>query len=314
MLLFVALACSNSKALPPDPTAVAGERIHLQTTTSTKNYPVRGATSEAIFDYIARNGPTDDAGQRGSGLTTAKWSYVWKGNASRSGCGIASLTINLDLTVTLPKHESPQSLSPAVIKSWERFSGDVNAHEQRHVEIYLTGANNMEQTMEAIEPKPSCDLLEKEIGAVWSGRQKAIEAAQENFHREEDARLALARQPLQSQIEGNRGKITSLSSLIKGMDDQIESLRRDLKAAEEQISPVESQMQSLEGGYGKDMPPPIASRYQGLQQQYRTLVARYNSLVDQHNAAVERRSRTSAEYDQLISSTRDLVETYNWIR
>jgi hypothetical protein len=36
--------------------------------------------------------------------------------------------------------------------------------------------------------------------------------------------------------------------------------------------------------------------------------------VDQHNAAVERRSRTSAEYDQLISSTRDLVETYNWIR
>jgi predicted secreted Zn-dependent protease len=286
----------------------------LQTSTATKTYAVRGATSETMFDYIARNGPTDDGGQRGSGLTTAKWSYVWKGNASKVGCGIASLTISVDLTVTLPKHESPQSLTPIVVKSWERFETDVNTHEQRHVEIYLAGANTMKQTMEVIEPKPSCDVLEKEIGAVWSGQQKAIEAAQESFHKEEDARLALARQPVQSQIEGNRGKIASLSSQIKGMDDQIESLRKDLKAAEEQISPVESQMQSLEGGYGRDMPPPIATRYQGLQQQYRTLVARYNSLVDQHNAAVERRSRTSAEYDQLITSTRDLVETYNWIR
>jgi predicted secreted Zn-dependent protease len=231
MLLFVALACSDPKPATPDPTPVAGERIHLQATTSTKSYPVRGTTSETIFDYIARNGPTDDAGQRGSGLTTAKWSYVWKGSASRDGCGIANLTINLDLTVTLPKHESPQSLTPSVLKSWERFSGDVGAHEQRHVEIYLSGANTMKQSFEAIEPKPACEILEQEIGAVWSGRQKAIEAAQEDFHREEDARLALARQPVQSQIEGNRAKSFRLAPRSRpGRPDRIaaeDSRRRD---------------------------------------------------------------------------------------
>ncbi|HLF78394.1 MAG TPA: DUF922 domain-containing protein [Dehalococcoidia bacterium] len=286
----------------------------MHTNSSTKSYAVKGSTSEMIFDFIERNGPTDDAGQRGSGLTAAKWSYVWKGSASREGCGIASLTVSLDLTVTLPKHESQQSLSPSVTRSWERFSADVAAHEQHHVDIYMAGAQTMKGMMQAIQPKPSCDLLEKEIGAVWSREQKAIDDLQEAFHKDEDARLSAQRRPLQTQIETNRGRINAMSAQIRTMDEQVDSLRRQIKEAQDLISPLKSQMESIEGAYGSNVPPNIFARYENLRSQYNALIGRYNSLVEQHNTLLDQRSKVAADYERLISTTNDLVDTFNWTR
>jgi predicted secreted Zn-dependent protease len=314
--LVASLACAGgkAKAVATGPTPVPGERVRLHTNSSTKAYPVKGSTSETIFDYIERNGPTDDSGQRGSGLTAAKWSYVWKGSASREGCGIASLTVSLDLTVTLPKHEAPQSLTPSVSRSWERFAADVGSHEQHHVDIYMAGAQTMKGLMQAIQPKASCDLLEKEIGAVWSREQKAIDDLQEVFHKDEDTRLSASRRPLQTQIETNRGRLNAMNSQIKAMDEQIDSLRKQIKEAQDLITPLKSQMESIEGAYGSNVPPTIFARYENLRSQYNALIGRYNSLVEQHNSLLDQRSKVAADYERLISTTNDLVDTFNWTR
>jgi predicted secreted Zn-dependent protease len=317
LLALVALACGNSKSsetVTVHQAAAAGERVHLNATTSTKHYAVRGTNSDTIFDYIERNGPTDDAGQRGSGLTTAKVSYTWKGSATRQGCGIASLTVSLDLTVTLPQHESSRSLSPAVLRSWERFVADVSAHEQHHVDIYLAGAETIKEKMAAIEPKPSCDLLEREIAAVWAREQRTIDDQQEAFHRDEEARLAAERRPLQTQIETNRGRIRALAAQIRAIDSEIESLNRQIKEAQDLISPLKSQMESIEGAYGTSLPPNIYSRYENLRSQYNALIVRYNSLVGQHNTLIDQRSKVAAEHDRLVSTTEDLVEELSWKR
>lgn len=314
LIAGLSLACSSSKANVSYPTPLPGERINLQTTTATKYYLVHGTTSDTIFDYISRNGPTDDAGQRGSGLTTAKWSYDWKGQATKDGCAIAKLNISLDLVMTIPKHEATDTLTAATLKNWNTFADGVATHEQHHVDIYLDGANTMKEMMDAIQPQQSCDLLQTQIGNVWSDEQKTIETAQNDFHKAEDTRLSGIRQPLQTQIDTNRTKISSLGSQIKNMDDQIESLRRNLQTAQDQINPVEAQMQSLKGAYGNNMPPSVAASYEALQTQDRNLIANYNALVDQHNNAIERRTSVSSDYDQLLATTKDLVESYNWIR
>jgi predicted secreted Zn-dependent protease len=316
-LLCVTIACDGQVSTPepgPVDTAVPRERVLLQTKTATNYYTVRGVNSDSIFDYIKRNGPVDEAGQRGIGLTEVKWSYEWKGASSREGCGISTLTLGLDVTVTLPKHESPETLSVAVLKSWEKVAADVANHEQRHVEIYLAGAETMKGKLASIPPKPACDLLEKDIVGIWAQEQKAIDEAQERFHGDEDARLASQRAPLQAKIDSNRSRLSTLNGQIRTLDGQVVALGSELKETEPQLASLKAQMESIELAYGNDMPPSIAARHENLRQQYNSLASRYNAAADRRDAALTQRSRLVTEADQLVGETNDLVDTLNWTR
>jgi predicted secreted Zn-dependent protease len=310
------IACKGRTDAPvvPEDIPVPQERIVLQTKTATNFYPVRGTSSETIFDHIKRNGPVDDAGQRGIGLTEVRWSYEWKGASTREGCGISNLTLGLDITVTLPKHEAPETLSASVLKQWDRVAAEVATHEQRHVDIYLAGAESMKVKMGAIGPRPACDLLERDIVSLWTEEQKAIDSAQERFHNDEDSRLAAQRAPLQSKIDANRTRLNSLIGQIRVLDGQIVSIGSELKTLEAQLASIKSQMESLELAYGNSMPPPIAGRHEGLRLQYNSLASRYNTGADERDASLTRRNRLVTEYDQLVGDTNELVDTLNWTR
>src|SRR5689334_22645386 len=81
------LACRQAGPTPaPTGTPTPSERVQLQTKNQTKYYNVGGLNSDSIFDSVKRNGPVDDAGQRGIGLTEVKWSYEWKGANNKEGC------------------------------------------------------------------------------------------------------------------------------------------------------------------------------------------------------------------------------------
>jgi predicted secreted Zn-dependent protease len=313
-VLALAVGCGSGTGAQAVDASAPGERVHLRTSEQTRSYSVHGPSSEAIFDFIERNGPTDDSGQRGSGLTAAKWSYVWKGNAGKEGCGIASLTISVDLVVTLPKHEAPQTLTPTVLKSWERFAQDVQSHEQHHVDIYLQGASTLKQRMSEIPPQASCELLEKEIGSVWANEQKVIDTAQEQFHSNEEARINGQRKPLQTQIESNRTKLAAYGKDIRDLDASVASLRNEIKAVEAKIEPLKTEMERIESQYGNNLPPVVYVRYENTRADYNTLIARYNALVDQHNSALDRRNRVAVDYESLVEDTNDLVDTFNWTR
>ena len=313
--LFV-VACGGSNHpvpavadAPPDP-----ERIQLKTTVSRQFYAVRGITTDAIFDYIGQYGPSDDKGQRGSGLTTSRWSYVWKGALNRSACGIDSITINLDLVVTLPQHAEPNALPAAIKTSWDQFAAGVNDHEQRHVDIYLDGAKGMKAQIAAITTKPSCDDLEKEIATVWSGQQTQIDAQQQLFHASEDARLQLKRAPLQVQIDANRSRLTALTRDLRALDATVQGLLSDASTLSGQIETLKSQLDQLDAMYPGGLPGSVLQAYESLRKQYNDLIARYNSLVDQYNAGLERRTAVSSQYDELQNATNSLVDSYNWMR
>ena len=86
------IACGNDSPPPPTSTAVsvgpttvtvaatleAGvPDVKLQTSQATTYYQVSGTTTEDIFASIEANGPRDDIGQQGSGLTSVDWEYKW---------------------------------------------------------------------------------------------------------------------------------------------------------------------------------------------------------------------------------------------
>lgn len=296
-------------------TPQAESAIHLQTSEATTYYMVSGTTTEEIFASIEANGPVDDAGQQGSGLTSVDWEYKWSGDRLPGGeCSIRELTITADIVVELPMHEDESALSPRILESWKRYTEGVAAHEQTHVDIYLEGATDIRNAMEGVGLKPNCDELEALIDSIWKSEQERINGLQHAFHSDEDARLAAARGPLENQIEANRVELGSLQAQIATYDEEISRLRAEIAVFDTEVASIEAQIKQINEQFPNDLPPVIRDRLEQLIEQSNNLLVVYNHKVDQHNGAIHERNALSDEYDSLLATTNQLVDEYNWTR
>src|SRR5262249_58231292 len=98
------------------------------------------------------------------------------------------MRMTLNIVATLPEHKRLSELAPDIKANWQRFAARVAAHEQRHVDIYLSGAGRMKNRMEALLSEPgSCVKLDKAIRALWVSEQANVEKAQDQFHVAGDA-------------------------------------------------------------------------------------------------------------------------------
>jgi predicted secreted Zn-dependent protease len=292
------------------------ERVMLKTTSAIRYYPIRGTSTTAIFDEIDKNGLFDSNGRRAVGLTSAEWNMDWKGVEARPGlCGQDSMTITLNLVVSLPEHKRSTDLPQNIRASWQQFAAGVAVHEQRHVDIYLNGARRMKSRMEAILTKPaSCSQLGDAIRALWVGQQADIEKAQNQFHVEEDAKSHDHRKPLQSQIEVNQKRLSVLDSDIRGLDQALETLKRRSETTLTELDAVKLQMGKSGASSSACGQSGLTSRLLALCQRHNTLVTTYNSLVEQHNGTVARRNSLADEHDRIAATTNTLIEALNWTR
>ena len=314
-------ACKGSNAATPTVTPTAGAQsidvgdVQLQTSLKTTYYTVQGATTEQIFASIEASGPKDAQGTRGSGITSVVWGYKWSGNEQNDGsCSIGTMTIQADMTVTLPQHADESSLSDSIRQHWDTYAAGVAAHEQHHVDIYLQGAGDIKQKMQSLGVMSDCDTLDKQIKTVWSDEQARIDGLQQAFHAEENARLAAEREPIQNQINSDRSQLTSLQSQIDALDTQTAQLAKDISDLRSQEDSLDAQINQILVAFPGTKPDTVQQRLQSLIQQSNDLLSQDNAKVDQHNNALTQRAALAAQHDALVQTTNDLVESYNWTR
>ena len=310
---FVLIVIWGCAGLPPIPQR---DWVMLKTSRSTQYYSVRGTTTSAIFDDIERNGLFDTKARRAVGLTSGRWSIDWKGVETRPGtCSLESMTITLNLVVTLPKHDLPNDLSQDIRTNWQRFAASVAAHEQRHVDIYLDGAKTMKTRMEAILTKSSsCSEVKSAVRSIWDSQQAETERMQEEFHVEDEAKTQNDRKPLQVEIDANRRRLTAINSEIQVLDQTLDNLKRQLNTTQASIDAVKAEMAKSGASPPKCSQSPLTSSIQALCQQYAALVAAYNLLADEHNGTASRRNSLAEEHHRVVAVTNGLIEAYNWTR
>jgi predicted secreted Zn-dependent protease len=287
----------------------------LKTSSSIQYYSVRGTTTGVIFHDIERNGLFDSKARRAVGLTSAEWSFDWKGieETHPTSCSPESMTIVLNLVVTLPQHDQLNELSQDIRTNWQRFAASVTAHDQLHVDIYLNGAKMMKTRMDAISTKSSsCSELENVIRSIWASQQAETERAQDEFHLEDDAKTQNNRKPLQGQIDLNQTRLTTIDSEIRGLDQTLDDLKRQRDTAHARIGAVKAEMAKSGASPPNCAQARLTSWTQALCQQHKALVAVDNALVDQHNGAVSRRNNLADEHNRLVAVTNGLIEAYNW--
>jgi len=310
---FVLIVFWGCAGLPP---TTQRDGVMLKTSSATQYYSVRGTTTSVIFDDIERNGLFDTKARHAVGLTSGRWSIDWKGVETRPGpCSLESMTITLNLVVTLPKHDLPNDLSRDIRTNWQRFAASVAAHEQRHVDIYLNGAKTMKTRMEAILTKSSsCSELERVVRSIWASQQAETERVQEEFHIEDEAKTQNDRKPLQVQIDANRRRLTAINSEIQGVDQTLDNLKRQRNTTHARINAVKAEMAKSGASLPKCSQSPLTSSIQVLCEQYNALVAAYNALADEYNGTASRRNDLAAEHNRVVGVTNGLVEAYNWTR
>jgi predicted secreted Zn-dependent protease len=238
---------------------------------STTYYPVRGTTTAAIFAAIDASGLVEKSGQRAVGLTSAEWKLTSGEVDTRAvPCVFPSLTVTLRLVVTLPRHEAPEALPADLRGRWEGFVARVAAHEQRHVDLYLEGANAMQTRLEATRTSVSCADLEKAIDAAWRAQQAEIERTQAQFHSADEATGRSERESLQARLTDARARLEPMGAEIRRLDTDLAELRRQVGAGRADLAEQHNA---------------LAGRRSALAQEYNRLVADVNGLVDDLNWA-----------------------------
>jgi predicted secreted Zn-dependent protease len=307
-LLVVLWGCASPLTAPPQ------QRVILKTSASTQYYSVRGTATGAIFDDIERNNLFDNKGDRAVGLTSAEWRMDWIGIGTHAAfCSPPPMTITVKLMVTLPQHDHVNDLSEDIRTHWQRFAARVAAHEQRHVDIYLDGANAMKTRMETTLTKwSSCAELETSIRSLWADEQAEIESAQDRFHAEDKAKSENDRKPLQTRIDVNKARLASIETEIRSLDQTLDGLRRQLDAARAKIDAVKVEIAKSDGANCSQARP--TSQVQTLCQEHNGLVAAHNTLTEQHNRVAYRRNNLVEEHHQVLAATNGLIEALNWTR
>lgn len=311
--VFVLVVLWGCAGLPPTPQR---EWVILEISRSTQYYSVRGTTTGAIFEHIERNGLFDNQARRAIGLTSVEWNTDWKGTETwPASCSLESMTVVLNVVVTLPQYDQLGDLSQNIRTNWQRFTEGVAAHEQRHVDIYLNGAKTMKTRMEAIPTKSlSCSELENAIRSIWASHQAETERAQNEFHLEDEAKIENDRRPLQGQIDISQTRLTAINSEIRGLDQSLDDLERDRNTTHARIDAAKAELGKSGASLQTCSQSRVTSRIQLLCQQYNMLVAAYNALVDQHNGAGSRRNYLADEHSRVVAVINGLIESLNWTR
>lgn len=258
-------ACSSPPPAPPR------QPVGVETSVSTRYYPVRGTTTAALFAAIDANGLVETSGQRAVGVTSAEWKLTSGDvNARAVPCVFPSLTVVLHLVVTLPQHETPDGLPADLRGRWEGFAARIAAHEQRHVDIYLEGAKAMKARLEATRTAVSCADLEKAIDAAWRAQQADIERAQAEFHAADETTARSERESLQARLDSARAPLEPLDAEIRRLDTELADLRRQAGAGRADLVAQHNA---------------LAGRRAALAEEHNRLVADANGLIDALNWA-----------------------------
>jgi chromosome segregation ATPase len=225
------------------------------------------------------------------------------------------MTIHIELQVVLPALDASSRPPANVLASWAEFVSGVAAHEQRHVDIYMRGAEQVRDRMQALAPAAGCAALETQVNGIWDRQQRATDQEQERFHSDERLRIESLRAPLRTQIESGRARLDGLTAEISAIDVTLNTLSSQITPLKTLLSELTSQMGAIESRYaGQPLPSDAYRQYESLRGQYNNLIPSHNALVAQYNTQTAQRAELLQQAQQQRDQLNVLIDNFNWTR
>jgi predicted secreted Zn-dependent protease len=279
----------------------------------TVHFNVYGRTTEEIFAYMEAYGPVVENGERGLGLFSPGTPRPSSQTGSSGGrCYVTTMDIVLTPTITLPRLAEPNA-SAAIRSRFEGLLKEVEAHEQRHLAIFVEGFLELERRLE--EGVLECSAATARYASLLNQQIAAIEQNQEAFHVEDDRRIEAARAPLRARIEMFRRNLDSCEARVDAIEARLASLNVELGQIAAQLDAIEAEAGALAAQFpGLVLPEPQFSRYQALRNEIIRTQAAYNAKVASHNTAVTEHNAAVAECDRILDQLNATITDLNWLQ
>ena len=138
-----------------------------------KYYDLTGTTAKDLQAAVKKLGPQG----RYAGYT--EWQVTWAFQSTRleTGCSVSSITIKVDVTITLPQWTNSSDGAHDLRLWWNLSMRDLRKHEQIHVDNAVATARAIEQALKDLPPATDCQTLDGDVArtasaVVEEGRRK----------------------------------------------------------------------------------------------------------------------------------------------
>jgi predicted secreted Zn-dependent protease len=285
--------------------------VTVTTTQKTTYYSVRGTTRKDIFEEIKANGLLDQDGQRSEGRTSAEYEMRMLTRESGTQCVPDSVRITLDIVLTLPRHERFNDLSEVLRERWQHFAAAIEAHEQRHVDIAVNGANSLKTRADAVvKDWMSCADLLAALRSLPETQGIETQKAHREFDADYRAEMAKNRKPLLNDLATKRARVAALTAELRQISATVDDLRRRRDVLRRDMDIVKADVANANGTCSR----PTDDRIGALCRRYNALAANSDALAAKHSSVVAHRDRLMGEQTLLQESINELLETLAWVR
>ena len=265
LLAVATVACDPDRGAARSPDAppqqasatASGVEVTLRSELRDVFYTVEGASHPEILRSIARSDIAGPDAEPANGLTRSELDWSVETTARGGTCIVSLVTIELALTVTLPRHDRVGDLSADVRDAWLIFAAAVRLHEQQHTDIELAQAAVLRSDLAQLPG--DCDGFELAADQTVAANRGATTSLHDAFHAREALRLATARGPLERAVARHEARLADAQSDLDDLAVRIEAIDDRFP--------------------NHVLPEPEYSEYLELQQQYNGLVVSYNSIL-----------------------------------
>jgi predicted secreted Zn-dependent protease len=143
-------------------------------------YDVAGSTPQDLRKKLDLLGPFDGVERkRYDGVT--KWYVNWRYQYSNTGpgCGIASATTDVKVTITMPRLKADVPTPTELRQSFETYLANLLVHEKGHGKIGIDIARRIEDGIAKLPAEPTCNRM-GEVANEF-GRKLIKEANQQDI-------------------------------------------------------------------------------------------------------------------------------------
>lgn len=280
----------GSAPAPPEPDVVAAS-----TQSRDSFYEVRGATADAVFSSIGRRKLGNTPGRSASGLTESKLSYsIESVSGSNKPCRVLSLSLDLDIKVTLPRHANPGVLDPDARRNWEIYATAVEAHEYRHVEIELRGLEELAERLrrslsEGRITAPGKTSCANYVNELLQQQRVLTKSRHASFHEEAAQEVRDLQTMARMRLDNLDSAMRQDQATVAEFDQLIRSVRLTFDETNATI--------------------PLATPYQAAERQ-----AAARAIAEELNAAIDQRNLLAEDLRSQLTERERLVEDLHWIR
>jgi predicted secreted Zn-dependent protease len=151
---------------------------------SFRYFTIGGKTAADLDHQLETKGPhTNTTGARHPGATKIKFGGTMDYVQHDGRCKIGNTKVTVAITIIMPRWKNRHRTNSELALIWDTLSADIKRHEERHAEIAVQHARDLDRRLNALPSASNCSALAQDVSDLTDKVTQEHDADQIRFDR-----------------------------------------------------------------------------------------------------------------------------------